>query len=107
MLLRDLCLYFPESIYQPLRLYAPVIASLADYMKNASRAVDVWCVVEAVFFIACKLKIQYLQSKDPLEASLSAAPMLDAEDRRILWDRMMDVEDDDPITFISGWFFRQ
>ena len=107
MLLRDLCLYFPETVYEPLLYYTPYLAYLADYMKNASRIVDVWCVIEALFFIGCKLKVQYLQSKDPLEASLSAAPMLDGDDRRNLWDRMMDVEQHDPCAFISGWFFDQ
>jgi hypothetical protein len=107
MLLRDLCRYFPESVYQPLQVYVPFLARLADLMNNTSRVVDVWCVIEALFFIACKLKMQYLQSRDPLEASLSAAPMLDPDDRKLLWDRMMEVEQNDPISFISGWFFDQ
>jgi hypothetical protein len=38
---------------------------------------------------------------------LSAAPMLDPDDRKILWDRMMEIEQDDPVAFISGWFFDQ
>ena len=107
MLLRDLCLYFPEAVHQPLRRYVPFLANLAQVMNNASRIVDVWCVIEALFFVACKLKIQYLQSRDPLEASLSAAPMLDPYDRKLLWDRMMEIEQNDPIAFISGWFFDQ
>lgn len=76
-------------------------------MNNASRIMDVWCVIEALFFIACKMKIWYLQRKDPLEASLSAAPMMDHEDRKLLWDRIIETEQDDPIKFISGWFFDQ
>lgn len=107
MLFRDLCIYCPETVYKPLQIYAPFLARLADLMNNASRLVDIWCVIEALFFITCKLKIQYLQSRDPLEASLSAAPMLDPEDRKLLWDRMMEVEKNDPIKFISGWFFDQ
>eukprot|EP00934_Nitzschia_sp_Nitz4_P006770 Nitzschia sp. Nitz4//scaffold10_size219509//126562//129189//NITZ4_001436-RA/size219509-augustus-gene-0.275-mRNA-1//-1//CDS//3329532944//6760//frame0 len=106
MLLRDLCMSFPETVYEPLKLYVPWLARLADFMKGASRIMDVWCVIEALFFIFCKLKIQYLQRKDPLEASLSAAPMMDPEDRRELWDRMM-VSEEDPAAFISGWFFDQ
>lgn len=105
LLLRDLCLYFPESVHQPLQNYVPWLANLADRMNNASRMMDIWCVIEALFFIACKLKIHYLQQKDPLEASLSAAPMMDPHDRKLLWDRMMETEQDDPATFISGWFF--
>ena len=45
--------------------------------------------------------------KDPLESSLAAAPMMDPDDRRVLWDKMLDCEKDDPLTFISGWFFDQ
>lgn len=107
MLLRDLCLYFPETVYQTLQHYVPWLARLADHMNNASRIMDVWCVIEALFFIACKMKIWYLQRKDPLEASLSAAPMMDHEDRKLLWDRIIETEQDDPIKFISGWFFDQ
>jgi hypothetical protein len=105
MLLRDLCLYFPETVYQTLQNYVPWLARLADRMTNASRIMDVWCVIEALFFIACKMRFWYLQSKDPLEASLSAAPMMDHEDRKVLWDRVMETEQDDPGQFISGWFF--
>ncbi|CAJ1934807.1 unnamed protein product [Cylindrotheca closterium] len=105
MLLRDLCVSFPESIYVPLQLYVPFLARLADRMKGASWIVDFWCVIEALFFIAFKLKYRYLQSRDPLEASLSAAPMYDPEDRKILWDRIIELEKDDLGAFISGWFF--
>jgi hypothetical protein len=104
MLLRDLCEYFPETIQQPLQQYVPFLANLATLMKSyyGFRLVDVWCVIEALFYVACKLKIRYLQNKDPLEASLSAAPMLDSEERKILWDHMMEV-DSDP-GWISEWF---
>ena len=105
MLLRDLCVYFPETVYQTLQNYVPWLSRLADHMNNASRIMDVWCVIEALFFIACKIKIWYLQCKDPLEASLSAAPMMDHIDRKMLWDRIMETENDDPSKFISGWFF--
>jgi hypothetical protein len=52
-----------------------------------------------------KLKIKWLQMKDPLEASLSAAPLLELDERRVLWRRMMECEMDDPVGFITGWFF--
>jgi hypothetical protein len=105
MLLRDLCVSFPGSIYEPLQLYVPFLARLADRMKGSSRLVDFWCVIEALFFICFQLKFRYLQSKDTLEASLSAAPMYDPEDRKVLWDRIMDAEKEDLGSFISGWFF--
>jgi hypothetical protein len=64
-------------------------------------------ILEAIFFLIIKLKVRHLQSKDPLEASLSAAPMFDPEDRKEVWERMVDAEKDDPISFITGWFFDQ
>merc|ERR1712032_564415 len=66
------------------------------------KLVDVWCVIEALFFIACKLKVRYLQSKDPLEACLTSAPMLDPNERKALWDHIVSVESDP--SWISEWF---
>jgi hypothetical protein len=104
MLLRDLCENFPLSVQQPLQHYVPWLATIARLMKSyyGFRLVDVWCVIEALFYVACKLKIRYLQSRDPLEASLSAAPMLDSEERKSLWDHMMEVDSD--LTWVTGWF---
>jgi hypothetical protein len=104
MLLRDLCEYFPDTIQKPLQHYVPLVAKLATLMKSyyGFRLVDVWCVIEGLFFIACKIKIRCLQAKDPLEASLSAAPMLDSDERKSLWDHMMGV-DPDP-SWIADWF---
>jgi hypothetical protein len=42
---------------------------------------------------------------DPLERSLSAAPMLTLSERRSLWKSMMEAEAEDPVGFITGWFF--
>lgn len=106
MLLRDLCLYFPESVHDPLQEYVPFLARLANMMNSSSRIVEVWCIIEALFFIYLKWKIWYLEYQDPLEASLSAAPMLDSTDRKKLWTRMMEVEQkDDIVAFLTGWFF--
>lgn len=105
MVLRDLCFYFPDRVYTPLQQYAPYLATMADKMNNSSVFLEIWCLLEAVFYVLLKWKIQYLQTRDPLEASLSAAPMMEAADRRILWDRMMEIEKDDPVGFLSGWFF--
>jgi hypothetical protein len=104
MLLRDLCEYSPETIQQPLQQYLPILAKLITAMKsyNGYRLFDVWCVIEALFFIASKLKIRYLQSKDPLEASLSAAPMLDPDERRALWEHIVSAEPDPG--WVSEWF---
>lgn len=104
MLLRDLCEYSPEAIQQPLQHYLPSLAKLVMMMKSyyGCKLVDVWCIIEALFFIACKLKVRYLQSKDPLEACLTAAPMLDSDERQALWDRIVSVESD--TAWISEWF---
>ena len=64
--------------------------------------VDIWCVIEALFFIACKLKVRYLQSKDPLECHLSAAPMLDPDERKALWEHILSAESDP--SWLVEWF---
>ena len=104
MLLRDLCEYFGEPFQKPLDTYLPFLVTLTTMMKSYSgfRLVDIWCIIEAVFFIYCKFKIRYLQSKDPLEACLSAAPMLDPEERRVLWERIMAVESEP--SWLEEWF---
>lgn len=96
---------FPELIYPRIQKYLPWLASVIATMDQSSFMVEVWCVIEALFFIGLKLQIRYLQWKDPLEASLSSAPMMDLADRHILWGRMMESESKDPCDFISGWFF--
>jgi len=105
ILLRELCMYFPQSIYAGIKSYLPWLATVVATMAQSSLLVEIWCVVEAIFFVGLKLQIRYLQRKDPLEASLSSAPMMELVDRQILWGRMMASESKDPVEFISGWFF--
>jgi hypothetical protein len=76
-------------------------------MQKSSRFVEAWCIIEAIFFVCLKLHIRWLQRMDPLERSLSSAPMLTPSERRLLWQRMVEAEADDPVTFITGWFFDQ
>ena len=59
MLLRDLCEYFQQTLQQPLKVYLPSLAKLTTMMKSyyGCRLVDVWCIIEAAFYIYCKLKI--------------------------------------------------
>ena len=104
MLLRDLCEYFPQTVQEPLATYFPFVARLTKMMKSyyGCRFVDIWCMIEAAFFIFCKLKIRYLQSKDPLEACLSAAPMLDPDERKALWEHIMAVESEP--SWLEEWF---
>ena len=67
--------------------------------------IEVWCYLEAVFFILLKIQIRWLQCKDPLEASLSAAPLMELTEREKLWECMMKSVIDNPVTYLSGWFF--
>lgn len=86
-------------------------------MQTSSIFVEIWVVIEALFYIIQILHIRYLQYKDPLEASLSAAPIATLDERRKLMDQMLDqmasmrhinpggCNDGDAISFIRGWFF--
>lgn len=96
---------FPQSIYAGIQIYLPWVANVVASMDKSSFFVELWCVIEALFFVGLKLQVGYLQRKDPLEASLSSAPMMDLVDRKTLWGRMMESESKDPGEFISGWFF--
>lgn len=107
VLLRELCRLFPETVLACLQQYTPWLANVVSAMNNVSKWVEVWCILEAVFYISLKLWIRFLNTKDPLEASLSAAPLMDLEDRRKLWSNMMECESKDPVNFLRGWFFDQ
>ena len=74
--------------------------------KKSSIFVEIWVVTEALFYIVQISHIRYLQYKDPLEASLSAAPVSTLYERDKLMNQIMDhIVDDDPVSFIRGWFF--
>jgi len=104
ILLRELCLTFPETVYGGIQHYIPFLASIISAMQQSSRIVEVWCFIEGIFFLGFKLYIRYLQGRDTLEASLSSAPLLRSTERQTLWKRMMESKYPD-ITFFSGWFF--
>lgn len=104
VLLRELCRNV-DCVRVWLEVYLPPLAALIARLHQSSRFVEVWCCIEAVFYIGLKLHINWLQRKDPLEASLSAAPIMSLEERQALWRFMMECESADPITFLSGWFF--
>jgi pimeloyl-ACP methyl ester carboxylesterase len=106
VLLRELCNTFPDTVFGFLQYYTPLLASTITAMNQVSRWVEIWCCIEAVFYIGLKLYIRYLQNRvDPLEASLSAAPMMELHERETLWNRMMVCEQGDIVAFIQGWFF--
>lgn len=105
VLLRELADAFPVGFAQPIEHYVPPLARLISLMQKSSFFMEVWAVIEGLFFIILKIHIYWLQGKDPLEASLSAAPMLGLEERRELWSTMMKSESEDPVGFLTGWFF--
>lgn len=86
--------------------YLPTLNAIITKMQKSSKLVEIWVMVEAIFYILQRLHIQYLQYKDPLEASLLAAPILTSSAREQLFQRIMDhIFSDDPVAFIRGWFF--
>ena len=64
-----------------------------------------WLVVEAVFFVAMQGKLAYLQSMDPQESYLKAARIQTAEERQLLWDRVMKADAHDAVGYFESWFF--
>jgi hypothetical protein len=106
ILLRELSLYWPEFAAF-LHHYLPPLATLITLMHKSSTFVEVWCLLEAVFYVTLKIYMLYLDTRDPLEASLRSAPFMKPHERQLLWQRMMQVEKEDPASLISGWFFDQ
>jgi len=104
VLIRELYLQFALVRYG-LETYIPFLASIVSTMQNVSKLVEVWAVIEGIFYITLCLHIRWLNYKDPLEASLNSAPMQSIEERQILWEKIMDSEEDDIISFLTGWFF--
>ena len=108
ILLRECSVAFPGfAVF--LQQYAPPLAALLlqQMQQQKSRFLEAWCILEAVFYVALKLHIRYLETRDPLEQSLSSAPLMKHEERALLWKRIMDIEKDDPAALITGWFFDQ
>lgn len=111
VLLREICRSYPSLLLEasPPNSYVPsrILNSLVYYMQYRSwRPAEVWCWLEGAFYILVKIKIKWLQHKDPLEASLSAAPLLELDERATLWRRMIDADvGSDPVGFLTGWFF--
>ncbi len=78
---------------------------LARSMTSSSFAVEVWAIIEGIFYVVLFLHRKYLNSLDTLELSLQSAPMLEIGERADLWELMMDSEEGECSKFISGWFF--
>eukprot|EP00977_Amphora_coffeiformis_P027605 scaffold34623_cov274-Amphora_coffeaeformis.AAC.7 len=103
VLIRELCRAVPSLQQDVVQVYMPPLQAVLDQMRVVSWWVEVWCVIEAVFFVVLKLHMRWLGARDTLEASLSAAPLMDLTDRRVLWQRMMETEAEDTAAWIRGW----
>lgn len=63
---------------------------MARTMRSSSLAVEVWAVIEGVFYVILFLHRKWLNSLDTLELSLRSAPMLETGERAELWELMME-----------------
>lgn len=107
ILWRELCLSFPKTMLEShfMTNYFSVGVWTAQTMTSSSLAVEVWAVIEGIFYVVLFLHRKWLNSLDTLELSLRSAPMLELRERAELWELMMDSEDKDCSKFITGWFF--
>jgi hypothetical protein len=87
--------------------YFSVGVWMARSMTSSSLVVEVWAVIEGVFYVILFLHRKYLNSLDTLELSLQSAPMLEIGERAELWELMIDSEDGECSKFVSGWFFEE
>jgi len=107
ILWRELCFSFPTTMLDGrfMTNYCWWGVWAARTMRSSSAAVEVWAVIEGIFYVILCLHRRWLNSLDTLELSLRAAPMLETGERAELWALMMDSEEGECSKFISGWFF--
>jgi hypothetical protein len=107
ILWRELCSSFPRTMLEShfMTNYFSVGVWMARSMTSSSFAVEVWAVIEGIFYVILFLHRKYLNSLDTLELSLQSAPMLEIGERAELWELMMGSEDGECSRFITGWFF--
>ena len=82
----------------------PLLTLLRTFISTVPQAYHIWAVVEIVFWFLLKLKKRWLESFDPLQMSLGAAPMMSAPERDELFSRIRS-STPDMEGFIRGWFF--
>ena len=107
ILWRELCYSFPKTMMESefMNSYMYYLVLTAQTMRSSSLLVEVWAVIEGIFYVILYFHRMWLNSLDTLELSLRSAPMLEIGERADLWSLMMDSEDNDCIDFIRGWFF--
>jgi len=76
----------------------------ARTMRSSSLCVEIWAVIEGIFYVILVSHRYWLNSLDTLELSLRSAPMLETRERNELWTLMMESEEEYS-EFITGWFF--
>lgn len=107
ILWRELCYSFPHIMMESefMTSYFSILIWTAQTMKSSSLAVEVWAVIEGVFYVILFLHRKWLNSLDTLELSLMSAPMLEIGERAELWQLMMESEEGECSKWVSGWFF--
>ena len=105
ILWRELCYGFPQTMLESrfMKSYMSYGIIIARTMRSSSLAVEVWAIIEGVFFVCLFLHRRWLNSLDTLELSLRCAPMLEWGERAELWRLMVD-DETECVDFIQGWF---
>lgn len=94
--------FVPETAPSSWLLYRTDVCSA---VWNPPTWLVCFLVVEAVFHCLLKIKIRYLQSIDPLESSLQAAPVMGLDERRLLFTRVLEAEKKDLKSHYEHWLF--
>ncbi|CAB9502234.1 expressed unknown protein [Seminavis robusta] len=65
----------------------------------------VYLVLEVLFHVSMRIKLAYLQAKDPLVESLKAGGIMSLTQRKRHWNQTMNAVSDNPSKFFQDWFF--
>ncbi|MGH3056269.1 MAG: hypothetical protein ACRDL7_14950, partial [Gaiellaceae bacterium] len=68
----------------------PILRGVVARIAHFPSIVHTWALIEAIFYVALVLHVQWLQYKCPLEMSLSSEPMKELDERQLLFDRIID-----------------
>ena len=79
ILWRELCYSFPKTMMESefMNHYFYYLVLTAQTMRSSSLLVEVWAVIEGIFYVILYFHRMWLNSLDTLELSLLSAPMLE------------------------------
>jgi len=80
------------------------MVKLSTFMNSVPNIYHIWSFLELVFWLVLKTKKNILSAYDPLQMSLSSAPLMPSSSRSLLFSRILD-STEDVEGFIKGWFF--